>query len=242
MNAQRGLLYLAIAIVFASIAGAWAIVNRNAQAQAISVVGLGQKDFESDLIVWQGDFAREGMQLQEAYAQLQRDRKATEEFLLAKGIRREEIQFSAVSIQRLYTTDYDQLGRMQSQRFAGFRLVQTVRVESKDLDRVEGVSRDIAELISQGVEFNSGVPQYFYTKLDSLKIALIEAATADARRRAETIARTAGGSLGALQSATLGVFHITERNSSEELEWGGTFNTTARLKTARVTVRLRYRL
>lgn len=242
MNGQRGFLFLAVALVVASALIAWAVVNRSLRVDTISVVGLGQQDFEADLIVWQGEFAREGARLQDAYAHLQRDRQATEEFLRAKGIHGEEMQFSAVSIERLYANEYDDMGRIRNQHFTGYRLRQTVRVESQKLDRVEGVSRDIAELISRGVEFNSGMPQYFYTKLDSLKIALIAAATADARRRAETIARHAGSSLGPLQTATLGVFQITERNSSEEYEWGGTFNTTARRKTARITVRLRYRL
>ncbi len=242
MDTQRGWLYGAIALVVASLVAAWAITHRNARLDSIAVVGLGQRDFESDLIVWQGEFSRESKNLPDAYALLQRDRLATEEFLRSKGIDSSEIQFSAVSIVRLYTTNYDEMGRIREQRFSGFRLTQTVRIESRDLDRVEGISRDIAELISCGVEFNSGAPQYFYTKLDSLKIALIAAATEDARRRAETIAHHAGASLGGVQSASLGVFQITERNSSEELDWGGTFNTTARQKTARVTVRLRYRL
>lgn len=242
MNGQRGFLFLAVGLVVASALIAWAVVNRSLRVDTISVVGLGQQDFEADLIVWQGEFAREGARLQDVYAQLQRDRQVTEEFLRAKGIGADELRFSAVSIQRLYTSEYDEMGRIQNQRFAGYRLTQTVRVESHNVDGVENVSRDIAELISRGVEFNSGMPQYFYTKLDSLKIALIAAATDDARRRAETIARHAGSSLGALHAASLGVFQITERNSSEEYEWGGTFNTTARRKTARVTVRLRYRL
>ncbi|GIV55047.1 MAG: SIMPL domain-containing protein [Candidatus Kapaibacterium sp.] len=240
--AHRGWLYLALALVATSIVIAWAITHRNARLDSVSVVGLGQRDFESNLIVWQGEFSRESKNLQEAYSLLQRDRQATEEFLRSKGVQPTELQFSAVSITRLYTTNYDEMGRIRDQHFAGFRLLQTVRIESGDLDRIEGISRDIAELISRGVEFNSGTPQYFYTKLDSLKIALIAAATADARRRAETIAHHAGTSLGDVQSASLGVFQITERNSSEELDWGGTFNTTARQKTARVTVRLRYRL
>jgi hypothetical protein len=242
MNVRGGWLYVSVSLVLASIIAAWAITHRNARLDSVTVVGLGQRDFESDLIVWQGEFSREGKQLQDAYTLLQRDRQATEEFLRSKGIAPSETQFSAVSILRLYTTNYDEMGRIRDRQFSGYRLTQTVRIESRDLDRIDGLWRDIGALISRGVEINSGAPQYFYTKLDSLKIALIAAATDDARRRAETIAQHAGTSLGSVQSASLGVFQITERNSSEELDWGGTFNTAARKKTARVTVRLRYQL
>lgn len=229
------------AIVVAGVIG-WTILHRNDARYAVNVVGLGQQDFESDLVVWQGEFIRESSSLEQAYAQLQRDREIATRFLQSRGVTPEQMRFSSVSIIRQYTSEYDHEGRVRGERFSGYRLVQSVRIESRDLDRIESIARDVGEIIKQGVEFNSSMPQYFYTKLDSLKIALIAAATADARRRAETIAARAGSRLGRLQAASLGVFQITERNSTEELEWGGTFNTTARAKTARVTVRLWYGL
>ena len=40
----------------------------------------------------------------------------------------------------------------------------------------------------------------------------------------------------------MGVFQITAENSSEEYEWGGSFNTSSRRKTASVTIRLKYEI
>ena len=57
---------------------------------------------------------------------------------------------------------------------------------------------------------------------------------------AEKIAENGGGSLGKLMYADMGIFQITAENSSEEYEWGGTFNTVDREKTATITVKLRY--
>jgi hypothetical protein len=42
--------------------------------------------------------------------------------------------------------------------------------------------------------------------------------------------------------ADMGVFQITAENSSEEYEWGGSFNTSSRRKTASVTIRLKYEI
>jgi hypothetical protein len=42
--------------------------------------------------------------------------------------------------------------------------------------------------------------------------------------------------------ADMGVFQITAENSSEEYEWGGSFNTSSRRKTASVTIRLKYKI
>ena len=62
----------------------------------------------------------------------------------------------------------------------------------------------------------------------------------DAHERAAKIAENGGGSLGKLKTADMGVFQITAENSSEEYEWGGSFNTSSRRKTASVTIRLNY--
>jgi hypothetical protein len=97
-------------------------------------------------------------------------------------------------------------------------------------------------LIDLGVELNSFNPEYYYTRLNKLKIKMIEAATQDAKKRAETIATSAGNDIGNLKSADLGVFQITGQNSSEEYSWGGSFNTYDKAKTARVTIRLKYEI
>ena len=85
-------------------------------------------------------------------------------------------------------------------------------------------------------------PEYYYTKLAQLKLKMIESATKDAHQRAEKIAENGGGSLGKLKHADMGVFQITAENSSEEYEWGGSFNTSSRRKTANITIRLKYAL
>ena len=128
----------------------------------------------------------------------------------------------------------------QTQQFTGYRLTQTVQVESAEVDKYERISRDVTELINTGVELTSNAPEYFYTKLPELKIEMVAAAARDARERAEKIVANAGGRLGKLRQANLGVFQITAQNSSEEFSWKGTYNTNSRRKTATVTMRLEY--
>ena len=64
---------------------------------------------------------------------------------------------------------------------------------------------------------------------------MISKATEDARIRAERIAQNAGGQLGNLISARMGVFQITGQNSGEDYSWGGSFNTSDKKKTATIT-------
>ena len=94
--------------------------------------------------------------------------------------------------------------------------------------------------MNKGVQFNSSPPRYYYTQLADLKIEMISKATEDARIRAERIAKNAGGTLGKLISARMGVFQITGQNSGEDYSWGGSFNTSSKNKTASITMRLEY--
>ena len=73
-------------------------------------------------------------------------------------------------------------------------------------------------------------------------MGLIETASADARMRAEKIARNAGTKIGRVASARMGVFQITGANTNEEFSAGGSFNTASRQKKARITMRVEYRV
>ncbi len=241
MKNLGGVLAICAAIVISMIIGASAFLQRNDGARSIAVTGSTRVEFDSDLIVWSGSFTRRAMEIQATFTQLDRDRTAIRDYLAAKGIKPEEMVFSSIEIRKEYDEAWEN-GRRIRNEFTGYVLTQSVKIESKDVDRVETVSREITELIKSGIEFMSGDPRYYYTKLAELKIQMITAATEDGKQRAEKIAASAGAGLGSLKSASLGVFQITAPNSDEEMSWAGAFNTSSKRKTGLVTVRLQFGL
>lgn len=218
-----------------------AVKNRNKGENTISVTGLGTKTFTSDLITWDGRFSRNSFELQSAYNELASDRKIIEEYLKSKGIKSAEMVFSAVDIQKMYNYTNDGNGN-SSQIFSGYQLTQTVSLESKEVEKIENISRNITEIINRGIEFTSSTPNYFYTKLSEVKQQMIADATKDARQRAEKIAENSGAGLGNLKKATMGVIQITAPNSTEEYSWGGTYNTASKEKEASITIKLEYQV
>ncbi len=218
-----------------------AIKNRNKSENTISVTGLGSKKFTSDLITWSGNFSRNSFELKSAYDQLANDRKVIENYMISKGIPKNEIVFSAVDIQKQYSYTNDGNGNSH-QTFAGYQLSQKVSLESKDVSKIENLSRNITEIINLGIEFTSSPPNYFYTKLADVKQQMIADATKDAKARAEKIAENAGSSLGNLKKATMGVIQITAPNSNEDYSYGGTFNTESKEKEASITIKLEYQV
>jgi len=230
-----------LAIVLSAFVLGYSFMNRNRPDGSISVTGLGKTDFTSDLIVWEGSFSEESLNLQQAYSDLEKDKKIISEYLLSKGIKDDELVFNAVNSRKDTRRKYTSDGKYIGDEFLGYVLTQSLQIDSRDVENVEKVSREITELLNKGIQFYSQAPRYYYTKLADLKIEMISKATSDAKTRAETIAENSGGDLGRLISAKMGIFQITGQNSNENYTWGGTFNTESKEKTASITMKLVYK-
>jgi uncharacterized protein len=231
-----GIAAIGIIIAFFILGNAYKYKFRT--TENISVTGLAEKDFLSDQIVWTGNYTRKMIDLKSAYALLKQDESQIRAYLKTKGVAEGEMVFSAISIDKEFSTRYDGDGKQTGTEFTGYNLRQNVTVDSKDIEKVERISREVTELIESGIEFNSSAPSYYYTKLSELKIDLLAKASADAKQRGETIAKNAGSTLGKIRKATMGVFQITGQNSNEDYSYGGVFNTSNKNKTASITMRI----
>jgi len=210
--------------------------------EGISVVGMAQVDFTSDLIVWEGTFNRESPDLKSAYASLKADELLIRSYLKEKGIPDSSIIISSVNLQQEFKSSYSTSGELISNVFSDYSLTQTVKIESSDILKVEKISRESTELIEKGIELSSMTPSYYYTKLSDLKMDLLAKASADAKQRATVISKSVNSSLGNLKKAVMGVFQITGKNSNEEYSYGGSYNTSEKNKTASITIRMDYLL
>lgn len=208
--------------------------------ETISVTGLAGTDFTADLIVWSGSYNRKNMDLKAAYADLKNDETKIRTYLKQKGVDEKEIVFSSVSINKDYDYKYDNYGNQTGNTFNGYNLSQTVTVQSKRVEQIEKISREVTELIENGIEFYSNAPSYYYTKLGELKVDLLAQAATDAHNRAKTIADNSGNTLGSLSKASMGVFQITGQNSNDDYSYGGAYNTSSKNKTASITIKTEY--
>jgi Uncharacterized protein conserved in bacteria len=231
---------IAVAIIITASIFAGAYKYKFKTTETITVTGLAEKEFVSDLITWSGEYQRKSLELKDAYRLIKNDEATVRQYLKSNKIDDNEIVFSSITIQKEYSQKRDENGHTVSSVFTGFKLSQHVTVESKNIDKVELVSREVTKLIESGIEISSLEPSYFYTKLSELKIDLLAKASADAQKRAETIAENSGSSLGKILKADMGVFQITAPNSNESFSFGGTFNTSSKTKKATITIRINY--
>lgn len=185
--------------------------------EQIAVTGSAQKDIKSDCIVWTASFVKRGADSAAAYKELKEDLVKVKKYLVSKGVAEREILVYQVGITTVYQKN--EKGNDTSD-IQGYVLTQSIQIKSDAVDMITQLSRESTELLDQGVEFSSGVPEYYYTKLDELKIEMLAKATQNAKQRAENMAKATGNRIGLMRSAKMGVFQITPVNSTEVSNWG----------------------
>jgi hypothetical protein len=222
-------LFLAAALVCSAMLGtsAWVKIKNS---QFITVKGSTQKNIESDLAIWSGSFLVEADTLLAAQHKIQADRQLVAKYLGDAGVT--NFAFAPIGIEELMASQKSADGFI-SQRTAGYRLSQSVSVESADVDRLDRL--DATPLVEQGVIFTVAPPQFIYSKAGDTKIEMLAAATQDARARAERIATQGGRNIARLHDADQGIFQITPEHSVAT-SWQGENDTTSRQKTITAVV------
>jgi hypothetical protein len=203
---------LGIAIVISSMIGAWALVRVKNHDQTITVTGSARKRIKSDLVIWRTSVTDQSPQLSDAYKALSSSVPRVKAYLESKGIPDNEITISSITTTTLKsrTTDGEDSGRV-----VGYQLSQELEVRSTDVDKITKISRDVTELINQGILLESKPPEYHYTKLGDLKIEMLADAAKDAKNRAQQVAQSTGSAVGSIRSAKMGVLQITPADSNE---------------------------
>ncbi|MCR5875682.1 SIMPL domain-containing protein [Phenylobacterium sp. J426] len=210
--------YLAPAVAGAAVVGLGAAVAgafigsglQNAQGgnRAVTVRGFSERIVKADLAVLPLKFAAAGDDLQAVQADVDADTATLRRFLAAQGYQTAEIDLGRLEVTDQYAREYQ-----QQNVAARYRVAQTVIVRTTNVDRVQATTRQLDQLIREGVvlqDYNG--PSYLFTKLNDVRPPMIAEATASARSGAQQFARDSGAKLGGIRSATQGSFEILGRD------------------------------
>jgi uncharacterized protein len=226
-----GLCIAAATIVASVILSRAFLAYQQATNEVISVKGSAVRQITSDYVVWRAGFSVRDPDLAKGYKRLTADLDRVVRYLHAKGVKDEELVVPQTVAEQLYKKD--EHGN-DTTEFTDNRLAQTVEIRSQDVAKVTRISREITELIDQGVQLNSAAPEYLYRQLDELKLEMLAQATENAKERAAKMAQAAGNRIGPIRSARMGVFQITPPTSTEISDYG--MNDTSSLEKKVTTV------
>jgi hypothetical protein len=231
IDVQIGLIAIAVAFVVAATIGASTFNAAHHTHDTISVTGSAKKPIDADLVQWTLVVAAEGPRLAPAARRLEAEVAAVRTFLRSGGLHDAELELPP-----LETESYE---RRISKKLTVtvYSATQTIAIQTRSIDAVEALGRRLGTLVARGIDVRGEPIAYVSTQLTEARIAALDAATANARQRAQTIVKGLGAKLGRLRQAQLGVYQVTPRYSTD-VAGEGINDTSSRQKdvTAVVTV------
>lgn len=204
------------------------------EARTLDVTGSTRIRIESDLALWAVRVVGEGKTLAEAYERLASSLQHVRDFLAQKQFPEASLAVGAIDTTKHFARDAK---GNETREVLSYQLVRLVEVRSPDVGKVSRAAGEASDLLKKGAHVESCSPRYIYTKLADLKIRVQAEATANARERAETIARESRCRVGAVREARAGVLQITPPWSTD-VSSSGINDTSTIEKDVQTTVRL----
>jgi hypothetical protein len=198
----------------------------------LTVTGSARQKVVSDTGKLVGRFTRTVTinDLKNGYKLMDGDRVKVTNFFVTQGINEKDMIISAVSQNEIWKqNEYDDRPKQ-------YNLVQTIEINSNDVNQLDKLSKNFQPIINQDVLFAIDRVEYFYSKLPESRISLLSDAIKDAKARAEKIAASSGKRVGVIKSASAGVVQVLSPNSIDVSDYG-TYDTSSINKEIMVTVK-----
>jgi len=212
--------------------------NPKKMDQSLAVTGSARKRIKSDLGVWQITISGSGVDMKSGFTDLKSGTDRVSKFLDSRKFSADEIALGAISSQPKYSQD--RRGN-ETKEIVGYTLSRTFTITSPRVDSVVSAAPEITELLQEGLDISSHVPEFYYTKIGDLKIEMIGEASKDARLRADQIVTKAGCAISEVRSARMGVLQITRPNCTD-VSASGIYDTSTIDKDVNAVVSLTFGL
>ncbi len=230
----RQAIILSLGMVVAAAIFGILFIQAQTPGRTVKVVGFATRQFGTDMVKMKLNILRRspGSDVGRAYEALRENMSLIQGRLETIGIDEGDITVSPPASMEIYNRD----GIADE-----YNIAQDIYVVTDKVHEVEKLVLAPAEILTKGNLLRNSQLEYFYSGVDKLKYELLSAASADARRRAESIAVASGLKVGAIRQARSGVFQITEPYSTEVQSYG-VYNTASPDKQIRVTVHVTFEL
>lgn len=224
-------LVVGLALILCAFIGATSFYKVRTLDNVLSVTGSAKTQVTADSAKWTLNVNRTVYEsaLAQGHNQVAADVTAVKAFLTRNGVKENEIEISPIFVDQVYS--YERNGGPRE-----YTLRQNVVVQTKDIERISTMSKNIQDLTSRNVMVSPQSPEYYYSKLADLRVSLLSDAVKDAKARANEIAESNGQSVGSIKSASSGVVQVLSPNSIEVSDYGQ-YDTSTIEKDVMVTVR-----
>lgn len=195
----------------------------------ISVAGTAVRDVTSDSAVWGSSFSRTVSpgDIKGGTAQMKNDLNIVLTYLHNHGVTDAEISIQPMNRYPICATNKFGVQDCSGSGLVSYNFDQYITVQTSDVHKVESLSQNsTADLATQNVFFSSQPAQYYYSRLDDMRVDLTGEATKSAKARAEKIAESTGATVGLLQAANVSSIQVSGMNTANVSDYGG-YDTTS---------------
>lgn len=204
-------LCLILACVFSSLILGNALLGFKKLDRSVIVKGLSEREYPADTIIWPVGFVEASNDLITLYNTLEKKKTQITNFLITKGVDINDISFSHPNIEDKKATSYNN-GVVEFRYIAQ----QYITVRSTNVSFIRQLMTELPELGKQGIAFLNNrydnPTQYIFSKLNTIKPAMIEESTKNARQSALKFAQDSQSKLGKIKQASQGQFTINNRD------------------------------
>jgi len=204
--------------------------------QRITVKGYATKKMKSDLAIWGASFSVKAKSLAEGYTELKKQLPTVVAYIKEQGFTDKELEVGTVGRSIVYKQNEKGINTSEVNYF---EVTQYLQVVTNKVHKASLLYNNFESLYTKNINVSSSSPKYFYTKVNTLKMAMLKEATANARERAEMLITGSDNTVGGLRSARQGVFQITAEHSTSVSGYG-VFDTSSINKVMKAIVTIEY--
>lgn len=206
---------LALIISLGFIIGA-KLITTGLSHDGVAVTGSAYEIVKSDSGKLNFNLSIQAKTKSEAYKMVKQQLPEVEKYLKGKGL----TDINIKNYNGYYSYKYNSVTGNYTNEIENYKLSQPIEVSSKDVNKIKEVSIDIQSLLDKGIDITEMQADYFYSGLADLKVKLLQAATVDAKKRAAAMLKANNNGVGKIQSVKMGVFQITEVDSTNVSDMG----------------------
>lgn len=174
--------------------------------RSVTVRGLSERDVTADLAVWTLNYSKQGLDLAQVQADIERDTQTIRAFFERLGFPADALSPAGAGVNQFL-----------NEGVSTVTITQRLQLRTTDIAKARAAVARQFDLVRDGVVLQEGSGMsYSFTKLDSVKPAMVAEATKDARAAAEQFAEDSETEVGGIKSATQGYFSIEARDGAQE--------------------------
>ncbi len=202
--------FIAIGLIVMGLILSSAVIKVKEMEKTVSVKGLAEREVMADVAIYPIQFEVADNNPLSLYKKITSSSDIVVNFLKNNGFDDSEISITSPEIVDNFAKDYNSNSRF---RYTG-KVVVTLYTNK--VKKVIKLGKKLFKLSEKGVMASNLNYQttYLYTKLNTIKPAMIEKATKNAKKAAEKFAHDSNSELNGIKTAKQGYFSINNRDTN----------------------------